>query len=97
MPIGPLSQTTICLKSSTSSIQSDHLANCGSGPPPPQQQQQQQQPPCRSRRFAWGSIHLNKSFASAPSLAMGRASPASPRPKAFSQLAIKSPLLLLCP
>ena len=53
MPIGPLSHTTICLKSNTSSIHSDQRANCGSGPPPPQQQQQH--PPGTRSRYHSGN------------------------------------------
>src|SRR3990167_4366451 len=96
MPIGPLSHTTICLKPMISSSQSDQRANCGSGPPPPQQQQQQQPPEARIRSNS-RNAHWMSASASGQSFAIGRAGPGSPRPSAFSRLAIKSPSLLLCP
>src|SRR5690349_18634281 len=94
----------MCLKPICSSSQRLQRANCGSGPPPPQQQQQQQPPPA-SNLLASTKNHCTSSFASGPSLAIGRGSysllPVSPLRRregiAFSIRWIRSLLLLLCP
>src|SRR3989304_834995 len=103
MPIGPLSQTTICLNPIVASIQSDQRANCGSGPPPPPQQQQQQ--PGDSKRLNSSNAQRTISLTSGPSLRIGRVgfwtpvliNDLSTRPSAISHRAIKSSSLLLWP